>query len=172
MTLALPELFAVAAAVATILATMAIWSPRALRVKVGALITSAMFLPLAYAAMSDLLSKPKPVSLEWWHGRADEAAVLSSTIRENEGIFLWLQMAEVREPRSYVLPWSQELAQQLQDAMEEARESDSGVRMRLPFEPSWDRDEPKFYALPQPALPDKDELLQSPEIFNGPVTDA
>jgi len=172
MSMSLPELFAAAAVLATILCITAIWSPRALRVKVGALITSCLFLPVAYAAMSDLLSKPKPVALEWWHGQADEAAVLSSTIREGEGIFLWLQMADIIEPRSYVLPWSQELAQQLQDAMEEARESDSGVRMRLPFERSWDPDDPKFYALPQPKLPEKDELLQSPEIFNGPVTDA
>jgi hypothetical protein len=27
--------------------------------------------------------------------------------------------------------------------------------MNLPFERSWDKNEPKFYPLPQPKLPDK-----------------
>ena len=168
----LPELFAVAAILATALCMLSIWSPRRLPVKLGAVITSCLFFPVAYAALADLLSKPKPVGLEWWNATAEEATVLGSTMREGEGIFLWLQMNGVAEPRSYVMPWDQELAQQLQDAMEQAQEQDSGVRMRLPFEESLDPDKPKFYALPQPALPDKDEALQSPEMFNGPVTDA
>ena len=168
----LPELFAIAAILATALAILSIWSPRKLPVKLGALVTSCLFLPVAYAALADLLSKPKPMALEWWHAKAEEATVLGSTMREGEGIYLWLQMAEIQEPRSYVLPWSREMAQQLQDAMDEAQEQDSGVRMRLPFEQSLDPDEPKFYALPQPSLPEKDEVLQSPEMFNGPAQDA
>lgn len=168
----LPELFALASILATALCIVSIWSPRRLPIKLGALITSCLFLPVAYAALSDLLSKPKPVELEWWNAKAEEATVLGSTMRENVGIYLWLQVADIAEPRSYVLPWDQEMAQQLQDAMDQAQEQDSGVRMRLPFEPSLDPDEPKFYALPQPAVPDKDEVLQSPEMFNGPVHDA
>lgn len=168
----LPEIFAIAAILATALCMMSIWAPRRLPIKLGALVTSCLFLPVAYAALSDLLSKPKPVGLEWWHAQAEEATVLGSTMREGEGIYLWLQMANISEPRSYVLPWSREMAQQLQDAMEEAQEQESGVRMRLPFEPSFDKEEPKFYALPQPSLPEKDDVLQSPEMFNGPAHDA
>lgn len=168
----LPEIFAVAAVLAMVLCMLTIWSPRRLPVKLGALVTSCLFLPVAYAALSDLLSKPKPVALEWLNSQTEEATVLGSTMREGKGIYLWLQMANIEEPRSYVMPWSQEMAQQLQDAMEEAQEQESGVRMRLPFEESLDNENPKFYALPQPAMPDKNEALQSPEMFNGPAHDA
>jgi hypothetical protein len=82
--------------------------------------------------------------------------VLGSTFRENEAIYVWLQLEHVAEPRAYALPWSRDLAEQLQTAQREADESQSEVRMRLPFEPTLDDREPKFYALPQPPLPPKD----------------
>jgi hypothetical protein len=39
--------------------------------------------------------------------------------------------------------------------MRDAQRDGSTAMMRLPFEPSWDRNEPRFYALPQPKMPDK-----------------
>lgn len=168
----IPSLFVVAAVLLCILATHSIWSPRKLRVKVSALFTTLLFLPLAYGAMVLLLSKPKPVHLEWWRTNAAEATVLGSSMREGHGIYLWLQMGDLIEPRSYVLPWNQELAQELQDALREAEENGSGVQMRLPFEPSLDNREPRFYALPQPAFPPKDRHDSAPEMFSGPATDA
>lgn len=165
-------LFIVAAVLAFILATHGIWAPRRLGVKISAVITTALFLPLAYAATLTLLSKPKPVHLEWWLAQADEATVLGSSMREGDGIYLWLQMAELIEPRAYVLPWSQELAQELQEALREAEENGGAVQMRLPFEPSLDNRDPKFYALPQPALPPKERLDEGPQMYAGPGQDA
>ena len=107
-------------------------------------------------SLASLLSKPKPVDLEWWMGEAEEATVLSSSIQEGEGIFLWLQLAEAVEPRAYVLPWNRNLAEQLQEATEEAERQEGRLRMRLPFEESLDDLDPKFYAMPQPAPPPKD----------------
>jgi len=37
--------------------------------------------------------------------------------------------------------------------------------MRLPFEPSLDDREPKFYAMPQPALPPKNLDHQPPKLY-------
>lgn len=166
-------LFVVAVVLLCILATHSIWAPRPLRVKISALLTTALFLPLAYAAMVHLLSKPKPVHLEWWQANAEEATVLGSSMREGEGIYLWLQLVDLVEPRSYVLPWSQELAQQLQDALREAEENGTAVQMRLPFEPSIDNRKPKFYAMPQPAFPPKDRgEPETPQLYRGPAQDA
>jgi hypothetical protein len=165
-------LFVVAAMLLCILATHSVWAPRRVGVKISALVTTLLFLPVAHAAMLVLLSKPKPVHLEWWQAHAEEAAVLGSSMQEGHGIYLWLQMAGIVEPRSYVLPWSQEMAQQLQDALREAEENGTGVQMRLPFEPSLDNRQPRFYALPQPAFPPKDRLDPAPDIFAGPATDA
>ena len=97
-------------------------------------------------------------------------SIFYTFFRCRRGIFLWLQLDGIEEPRSYVLPWSRELAQQLQDALQEAEERESGVRMRLPFEQSLDDREPRFYALPQPALPPKDQL-DGPQIYEQPSTE-
>lgn len=164
--------FIVAAVLAFVLATHGIWAPRRLGVKISAVITTALFLPLAYAAAATLLSKPKPVHLEWWLAQADEATVLGSSMREGDGIYLWLQLAELVEPRAYVLPWDRKLAQELQEALRQAEENGSAVRMRLPFEPSLDNRDPKFYALPQPALPPKEQPGEGPQMFSGPARDA
>lgn len=143
------------AVVAAILCNIGIWAPRPIWIKVAGLGTAALFMPLAYGALADLLSRPKPVSLEWVHRHVSEASVLGSSIREGQAIYLWLKMPEAGEPRAYRLPWSREMAQQLQDAQREARENRNGVQVRLPFDESEERREKMFYAPPQPALPEK-----------------
>ena len=140
-----------------LITSVSVWSPRRLGVKVMALGAAAIFLATIYAAYAQLLSRPKPVGLEWWLAKAADAGVLGSSIRENEGIYLWLQLDGAAEPRAYILPWSRDLAEQLQATLREAEERQSDVRMRLPFEPSLDDRKPKFYAMPQPALPPKDQ---------------
>ena len=126
----------------------------------------------AYAAMLDLLSKPKPASFEWWLDQAAEATVLGSSMVEDQAIYLWLQLDGVKEPRAYVLPWDRRTAEQLQKAARAAAERQSAVRMRLPFEPTLDDREPRFYALPQPALPPKEALRPPAGSYPPPGTDA
>jgi hypothetical protein len=91
--------------------------------------------------------------------------VLGSSIRENEGIYLWLQLDGAAEPRAYILPWNRDLAEQLQATLREAEQRQGDVRMRLPFEPSLDDREPKFYAMPQPALPPKDPTHPPAQLY-------
>lgn len=152
----LPYLFVAAVAVALCLGSIAVWAPRRLTVRAGALCVFGLFLPLGFAGWVDLLSRPKPVAFEWWLSRADEATVLAGSFREGAGIYIWLQLEQSEEPRAYRLPWSREQAQQLQEALRQAEENGTAVRMRLPFEPTLDPRKPRFYALPQPVLPPKD----------------
>ena len=161
----LTYLFATLALLAGVMSSISIWAPRPLRLKLGALGAAVLFLPAAYAGFLHLLSLPKPVGLEWWHASAAEATVLASTLREGEGIYLWLQLSEAPEPRAYLLPWSRDLAEQLQAARREAEQNDTQLQMRLPFEPSLDDREAKFYAMPQPALPPKDLDQAPPELY-------
>lgn len=156
--------FTISLALIAGLLTLCVWTQRAVWLKVVALGSGALLIPVAYAGYLDLLSQPKPVSLEWSQRTAEEATVLGSTIQEDEGIYLWLQIDDVEEPRSYVLPWSRDVAEQLQEATRQAELNGSGLRMKLPFENSWDDGEEKFYALPQPAMLSKDEI---PEL--GPL---
>jgi hypothetical protein len=166
------QLFVISAALAAALSLISIWAPRRLLVKGTALATSVLFLPVGYASLVDLLSKPKPVDLEWWASDAAEAEVLASRVVEGEGIYLWLQLPDVVEPRAYVLPWDRAAAEELQEAKREADQQGGGVQMRLPFEPSLDEHEAKFYAQPQPAPPPKDLAEPPPEFYQPPGRDA
>ncbi len=161
-TLLIPIVF-----ICALLASISIWAPRRVTLKMTSLAAAIMIMPLGYAAMASLLSRPKPIALEWWLETSPQATVLGSTIREGEGIYLYLQLEGSDEPRSYVLPWDRELAEELQKAMREAQNNQSAVQMRLPFEPSFDDREPRFYALPQPAPLPKDGA-PPPLIYDHP----
>jgi len=108
---------------------------------------------VVYAGSAELLGRPKPLRLEWRN--AEHAQVLGSSMRENEAIYLWLQFDDGSEPRAYRLPWSMQAAQQLQTATQEGEANGTGVQMTMTGEAGLDQREPKFYATPQPALPDK-----------------
>ena len=85
-----------------------------------------------------------------------------------EAIYLWLQLPGETAPRAYRLPWDRALAEQLQTARREAEANRTGLRMRHPFEPSLDEREPRFYALPQPALPPKTPPAAPPQYYQPP----
>lgn len=163
--------FVVMVALAAVLTTIGIWAPRKLWVKAGAIGTAAMFMLVAYAALADLLSRPKPVSLEVAHRQAEEAIVLATQIREGQGIYLWLQLPGVDEPRAYALPWDQRLAQQMQSAGQEAERNGGDLMARLPFTRSLEQREPMFYAPPQEALPPKAPPGQAPMAYAHPRGD-
>lgn len=148
-------LFVASAGLAGILGAISIWSPCRLWVKAGAVGVVALYLPVAYAGLADLLSRPKPVNLEWSHRHLTEATVLGSQLQEDRGIYLWLQVDGAREPRAYVLPWSQKLAEQLHGMQREARARGTELRVRQPFSTGEDEEDPIFYASPPPALPPK-----------------
>ncbi len=168
----LDQLFVIALTLAVALASISIWAPRKIWVRTCAVLIAILFLPLAYAGFADLLSKPKPVNLEWAHRNVPEATVLAAQLKEGKGIFLWLKIDEVEEPRSYVLPWDRKLAEQLQEGMREAEANQNGLRMKMPFEQSLENREPKFYAVPQPALPPKDRQGNGPMMYQHPDLDA
>jgi hypothetical protein len=162
----LTYLFGAVAVLAGALSSVSVWAPRRLAVKLLALSGAALFLPTAYAGFAQLLALPKPVALEWWQANAEEATVLAASLREDEAIYVWLQLKDVVEPRAYALPWHRDLAEQLQAAQREAEEAQTQVQMRLPFEDSLDEREPKFYAMPQPQMPAKDLSAPPAQMYN------
>lgn len=138
----------------TALGGIAIWSPRGMPVKVGALALSALLMASSYGGFLELLGRPKPASLEWI-AQAEEATVVGVRMREDEAIYLWLELEPASEPRAYVIPWSQEQAKELQEAMQEAESKGGEVKMRGPFSARQDTEEPMFYAQPQAVPPPK-----------------
>jgi hypothetical protein len=161
----LVPLFAALAVLTAILAHIAIWSPRRLWIKIGALVTTAAFMPVAYASLSTMLSRPKPIAMEWSRQQLSEAAVLGSRLEEGKAIYVWLEINGIDEPRAYALPWDKELAKQLHGAQRTATQNGTQVRMRLPFENSFDQRNQQFYAAPVPPPTEKAEDSQNPLQF-------
>ncbi len=133
-----------------------------MRVKLGALVTAAVFLPAAYLSLSEMLSRPKPVDSEWARRELAEATVIGSKMVEDEAIYVWLVIKGIEEPRAYTLPWSEKLARQLHGARRSAEASGAKVKMRKPFEQSNDKRERIFYAAPQTPPPEKQRPVENP----------
>jgi len=146
-------LFAALSALALLLVLVSLRWSRNSRGRTLILLLFAMMLPAAYAAPASLLGRAKPVTLEWLGSKVQEATVLSAIFKEDEAIYLTLLWGPA--PNLYKLPWDRNMAEQLQQAMREADRNGTHPMMKLPFEKSWDDREPRFYALPQPKMPDK-----------------
>lgn len=161
-------LFGLLALIAAALANIGIWSPRAVWVKAIAVLMLALFLPVTYSALTELMSRPKPVHMEWINQTVPEAVVLGSRIVEDEAIYIWLAFEGQGEPRAYELPWSQKLAKQLHKAHREAKAGNGSVMMRRPFKPEQRSiGERVFYSAPREALPQKQTAQRAePLVFN------
>ena len=132
----------------------------------------ALLLGLLFFGYSDMLGRPKSTQMEILNRGTGEARVLGAYFKEGDGVFLWLQLPGTAEPRYYKLPWDAKVAQAIQKAIDQnAARHGGGVAMKMPFERSWSMEEPQFYPLPQPKLPDKPDenepgktlLYQAPE---------
>ena len=128
------HLFAAALAIAAALAALAIWAPRPARVRILAAALTALFVPVSYLMFAEMLSKPKPMSFEWYERATKKAVVLGVSINENESIFVWLRPSGSTEPRFYVIPWNVKLAEKLQKATGEAMRGNSSVTLDNPFQ--------------------------------------
>jgi len=152
----------------TALAWIAVGRNRGIKVRSIAVLLVAALLPTGFGAVSELLSRPKPMAAEWIERHLDEAIVVSSVMQEDEAIYLWLQLPNQEEPRAYVLPWNENTAQQLAKMEAEGEETDQSVSMRNPFKPQEKTEsEPQFYVSPPPALPPKTPVVESPQTFSG-----
>lgn len=119
--------------VIALLASIAIWSHRQTLVRTAAVVLTALFVPIGYLGVTQLLSQPKPMHHEWFKRHVDEATLLGVSMREGEAIYLWLRLDDSLEPRYYVLPWQQQLAEKLQNVIDEAIRDGASVTISDPF---------------------------------------
>lgn len=164
----LVQLFAAIVLLASSLASISIWAPRKLWIKGAAVLLATGLFGTGYVGLASLLGRPKPVALTWAERHLGEATVLGASLHEGDSIYLWLELEGESVPRAYVLPWETETAQQLQQALATAEQRGTSVKMTQPFESSPETTEPRFYALPQPALPDKNYSGGGPIIYQPP----
>jgi hypothetical protein len=131
-------------------------------------VSTSMFmvlLGLVYGGAVELLGQPKPMRLEW-RSSLPEAELVGASMKEGEAIYILLQFADGGAPQYYELPWSQKMAEQLQKAQREGQANGTGVKVKTAKgQPGDDPREPMFYAMPQPALPDKNYADGSGTLF-------
>lgn len=87
-------------------------------------------LGLGAFVMVDIWPGPKPYRFEPFGG---EAELLAREFREGQAIYMWLRL-ETGDPtpRAYSFPWSEELAQQIEEA--EGKAEREGGEVRVQFE--------------------------------------
>ena len=124
--------------------------------RITSVVTFFLLAGVVYAGSVSLMGAPKPMKLEW--SAPKNATVLAARMREGEAIYIWLQAPEADAPRAYALPWNMQMAQQLQNALQESETKGNPVKMALASPDGGENGIPKFYAQPQRALPDKDHL--------------
>lgn len=168
---ALTPAFLIGVVLICLLASLAVWAPRRAWVRCWAVALSGIVFVSGYIALADMLSRPKPMSLAWAEDSIAAADVLGSTFIEGQAIYVWIRSPGSLEPRAYKLPWDARQAQQLQDALNEAAQTGTGVQMRQPFDQDSESEEPLFYATPQPPMPEKNFFSgQAPIIYERPDT--
>jgi hypothetical protein len=160
-------LFAGAAGTALALGSLAIWAPRPTVVRIVAVVIVALFLPVLYLQMLEMLSRPKPMTFEWYKANAERAQLLGVSLSEGEAIYLWLMLDNAAEPRAYEVPWNLELAEKLEDSVDEAVRRGATIVLRKPFfrKSTEDLGHLNMQIVPPPLPPQKRPPMP-PQIFN------
>ena len=87
---------------------------------------------LTFSAPYSLLGRAKPAEWAWLERGVDEAEILGADLVEGVGIYLMLKFDE--EAQLYVFPWNQQFAENIQQAMAEAREQGTNAVIERPFD--------------------------------------
>lgn len=82
-----------------------------------------------------LLSEPKPTTFEVLRRGAEKVEVLAAVFDQGKAIYLWLRFPNEIKPRYYVFKWDIKLAEGLQSAMRQKKNSGTPgkVFMKYPF---------------------------------------
>lgn len=115
-------------------------------------LVTALFLAVlatGFFAYDQLLSQPKPVSLEWLHRNIEVVEVLAAEMTYKEAIYMWFRFPNEKMPRYYIFPWDDKQAEALQKALEQKREArgEGKLTLEYPFrdyDNSLERRKPQF----------------------------
>ena len=127
-----------------------------------------LFIPIVYVQLIEMLSKPKPMSFEWYQRNTSEAELLGISLDEGRAIYLWLRLVGSTEPRYYKVPWNLRLAEKLEDAVDDAVRENSTIVLKNPFyRKSLDEwGDLNVDIIPPPLPPQKRYPSAPPRIFN------
>lgn len=149
-------------------AWLAIWSRRDTVGRPLAVLLFAVGIPATAAAFADSLGYHRPLWLAY-DLKPGEHVILGYHMVQDRAIYIYLKDESREEPRPLVLPWSNEAASQLQQAMDGAPEGMEGMAL-FRYDPDGQQAETVFHPFPQPpdppakAPPDRGFRYEQPEI--------
>ncbi len=162
----LPYVYAALVFLLAGLAAVVVHSRRRFGFRAAGLAAAFVALVAAYAGLSDVLSRAKPVAWEVAGGGVEGFEVLFADVPPGGTIHLLLRAPGADEPRLYALPWSAQIATQLERALAETETAPALLRASEGlFENDVEDRERIFYAAPVPALPRKDWARFEPAPF-------
>ncbi len=162
----LPYEFAALAVLLAAQGFVMIYSRWPLRRRVAGLLLTTLAVVASYVGISDLLSRAKPVAWEFAIDDIEELEVAYADLVPGNAIHLVLRIPNVAEPRLYALPWRDDLARELEQAMATAEAEEVPLRTSPDlFEVDLEDRERLFYATPVAALPPKDQQRFDPAPF-------
>lgn len=133
---------------------LCVWSRRDTWARPAAVVLFLVAIPVVAWAGVETLGRHKPVDFAWL--AAGEYLALAAVMHQDEAIYVYIIDPERKEPRPIVLPWRNETAQAIQDAMDGApdgREGEFVIRVA----PDRQETEITAHPLPQPPQPPEKE---------------
>ena len=157
-------LLVISVGLALVLALNAVFLPSSSMRRLGSTAAFLGVLAITFVAYTELLGRPRPDTWTFWHTQSAQSVVLYAGLKEGQAIYLYVQLPNEDKPLSIELPWNEEVANKLQEAIN-GNERDGGeIMMDFPFQRSWeDRLPPNIYNRPPPKPADKlepDEPLE------------
>lgn len=149
-------IFVVIVFAASALASIAVWSSRGPWPKGASIAVSAILMGSGFVGLVELLGVPKPAYLDLTDSATKDAKVLSTSVREGEVVYIWVQPKDSDVPRAYAMPWEDRRVRQLFRALEEANASGSEVLVRGSLLSTGIYEDAPFYVPPHQPLPPKD----------------
>ena len=148
--------FAMTLFVLTVLAMLAfswavIWSRKDTWVRHAVIPLTICLVPMIGFLAVNTLGWHRPVSLAW--ELEDDIEILAYKFVLDKAIYVYIN--QEGEPIAVSLPWSEQLAQKMQDAFEQ-NEEEGGAGVHLRFDQNALIEESTVYALPQEANPLKE----------------
>ena len=113
----IPVLYVLFVLLGCLLAIIAVWSRRSLKIRAGAVILLLVLMGLNYSALVNLLGRPQPIDSIAKANFEGDSVVLAATVEEGNAIYLWLRHPNQRKPSYYSMDWDHESAVALKQAM-------------------------------------------------------
>ena len=107
------------------------------------------------------------MSFELFKRDVQLAHILGASMDEGRAIYLWLRLEDEIEPRYYKLPWKREVAEKLEDVIDNAIRKNATAVLKNPFfrKSLEELGDLNAYVIPPPLPPQKLPQLP-PQIFN------